>query len=345
MTGWSASVMLLLGIAAGPYGLQVLSPAVLSLLDPAIVMGLAMLGVFVGLSFDPRQRPTARSVTASLLRTCIVMTSVAVSVYATLLYLEVPADNWWVMPIVLGACAAVSEAATDANTDDVLMIGVAAVVMAALGDADPASVRLMAGALVLVAVLVAVAGWLLVGQTSIDAEQHVFVVGSLLVAGGAAAYLGMSALLAGLVVGAAWNIAGGVAKPRIMRDLHYFQHPLVVLVLVVAGAHATLSVEAFALAAVFIGVRAIARSVGAWARKRLTLPSSAENSLIAAGLIGIAIALDIYQVAPGIQPVGTIVGTVVIATIGSNMVGAFVQSSAPEASIEPVHAASGLHDR
>src|SRR5688500_7197076 len=132
--------MLLLGIAAGPYGLQMLSPAVLSLLDPGIVMGLAMLGVFVGLSFDPRQRPTARSVTASLLRTCIVMTSVAVAAYATLLYLVVAADNWWVLPIVLGACAAVSEAATDANTDDVLMIGVAAVVMAALGETDPASV-------------------------------------------------------------------------------------------------------------------------------------------------------------------------------------------------------------
>jgi hypothetical protein len=345
MTGWTISVMLLCGIAAGPYGLQMLSPAVLSLLDPGIVMGVAMLGVFVGLSFNPRQRPTARAVAASVLRTCIVMTPVAASVYMALLYLEVPADNWWVLPIVLGACAAVSEAATDANTDDVLMIGVGALVMAALRDTDPRSAALMAGALVLVAVLVAFAGWLLVGQTSIEAEQHVFVVGSLLVAGGAAAYLGMSALLAGLVVGAAWNIAGGLAKPRITRDLHYFQHPLVVLVLVVAGAHATLSVEAFALAAVFIGVRAIARSVGAWARKRLTLPGSAENSLIAAGLIGIAIALDIYQVVPGIQPVGTIVGTVVIATIGSSMVGAFVQSSVAEASIEPVHAASATHDR
>ena len=344
MTGWSISAMLLIGIAAGPYGLQVLSPAVLSLLDPGIVMGLAMLGVFVGLSFNPRRRPTVRSVAASLLRTCIVMTPVAVSVYATLLYLEAPANHWWDLPIVLGACAAVSEAATDANTDDVLMIGVAALVMAALRDTDPSSVGLMAGALAVVAVLVAFAGWLLVGQTSIEAEQHVFVVGSLLVAGGAAAYLGMSALLAGLVVGAAWNIAGGVAKPRITRDLHYFQHPLVVLVLVVAGAHATLSIEAFALAAVFIAVRAIARSAGAWAGKRLTVHGSVENSLIAAGLIGVAIALDIYQIAPDIQPVGTIVGTVVIATIGSSMVGAFVHSSVPEVSIEPVHAA-GPNDR
>ena len=39
MTGWSISATLLLGIAAGPYGLHMLSPTVLSLLDPGIAMG------------------------------------------------------------------------------------------------------------------------------------------------------------------------------------------------------------------------------------------------------------------------------------------------------------------
>ena len=44
--------MLLVGICAGPYGLNLLSPSVVLLLDPAIAMALAMLGVFVGLGID-----------------------------------------------------------------------------------------------------------------------------------------------------------------------------------------------------------------------------------------------------------------------------------------------------
>ena len=56
------------------------------LLDPGIAMGLAMLGVFVGLSFNPRRRPTAGSVAASLVRTGTVMIPVAMSVFPTLLY-------------------------------------------------------------------------------------------------------------------------------------------------------------------------------------------------------------------------------------------------------------------
>ena len=334
MTGWSISATLLLGIAAGPYGLHMLSPAVLSLLDPGIAMGLAMLGVFVGLSFNPRRRLTAGSVAASLLRTSAVMIPTAISVFATLLYLNATKDPWWVLPIVLGACAAVSEAVTDANADDVLMIGVGAVVMAALRDPDPLAVAFIVGALFVIALLVAAAGWLLVGQTHIEAEQHVFVVGSLLVLGGAAAYLGMSALLAGLVVGTAWNIAGDVAKTRIQRDLYYFQHPLVVLVLIVAGAHATLSIDAFALAAAIVAVRAIARKTGGWVAARFSADTGPRESLIAAGLVGIGIAIDVYRVAPGSDLSGTIAGTVVIATIATNMVSALLPSAGPEASIE-----------
>ncbi len=334
MTGWSISATLLLGIAAGPYGLHMLSPAVLSLLDPGIAMGLAMLGVFVGLSFNPRRRPTAGSVAASLVRTGTVMIPVATSVFATLLYLDAMQTPWWVLPVVLGACAAVSESVTDANADDVLMIGAGALVMAALRDPDPRSVAFIVGALFVVALLVAAAGWLLVGQTHVEAEQHVFVVGSLLVLGGAAAYLGMSALLAGLVVGTAWNVAGDIAKTRITRDLYYFQHPLVVLVLIVAGAHATLSIDAFALAAVIIAVRAIARKTGSWLAARFPADTGPRESLIAAGLIGIGIAIDIYRIAPGSELTGTIVGTVVIATIGSNMLSAFLPSPRSEASIE-----------
>jgi hypothetical protein len=48
-----------------------------------------------------------------------------------------------------------------------------------------------------VAIIVAFASWLLVGQTDAEREPQVFVVGALLLVGGAAAYLSLSALFAG----------------------------------------------------------------------------------------------------------------------------------------------------
>ena len=134
---------------------------------------------------------------------------------------------------------------------------------------------------------------------------------------------------------------GASAKPRITRDLHYFQHPLVVLVLVVAGAHATLSVEAFALAAVFIGVRAIARKTSAPGPGSVsTLPGSSDESLIAAGLIGIAIATRHLPGRTGHPAGGDDCRDSRHRDDRSNMVEAFRPRHGAEASIEPVHAAS-----
>ena len=65
---WTTSgLLLLLGLAAGPYGLNLLSASVLLLLDPLVVMALGMLGVFIGLAINPRRpRPTAPAVMAVL---------------------------------------------------------------------------------------------------------------------------------------------------------------------------------------------------------------------------------------------------------------------------------------
>lgn len=328
MTGWSISAMLLVGVAAGPHGLNVLSPAVLSFFEPGTAMALAMLGVFVGLSFDPHGRITPRAIAASVLRISIVTPPVGFAVFAVMAYLEVATNPWWVLPVVLGACAAVSEMATDANTDDVLMIVAAAIIIGVLREPEAVSVVRMMAALAAIAAMVAVAGWLLVGQTNLEAEQHVFVVGSLLLAGGAAAYLGLSALLAGLVAGTAWNLAGNVGRARITRDLYYFQHPLVVLVLVAAGAYSTVSIDAVALAAVFIAVRAIARPVGGALSRLLTPGDTPRESLIAAGLVGLAIGMDVFRVAEDTELAGMILGAVVVATIGTGVFGMISRSTA-----------------
>ena len=223
---WTTSaLLLLLGIAAGPYGLNLLSSSVLLLLDPLIVMALGMLGVFIGLAIDPRRpRPTAPAVLA-------------------------------------------------------LLAGIA---MAALRDASPFARVLMVLGIAGVAIVVAFAGWLLVGQADSEREQQVFVIGSLLLLGGGAAYASLSAVFAGLLAGMVWSSGGDIARARIVHHLDYFQHPLVVMMLLVAGASITFSIESLAMLVVIAALHAVGRSVS-------------EPFPVSAGTASIAVALDIFR--------------------------------------------------
>jgi hypothetical protein len=223
---WSTSaLLLLLGIGAGPYGLNLLSASVLLLLDPLVAMALAMLGVFIGLGLDPR-RPR----------------------------LPAPA-----VLAVLGAMA-----------------------IAALRDAAPVPLALTALGIAGVAVVVAFAGWLLVGRADSEREQQVFVIGSLLLLGGGAAYASQSAVFAGFLAGIVWNSGGDLARARIVQHLDYFQHPLLVVMLLVAGASLTFSVEALAVLVIVAALHAVGRSI-------------ADPFPVSAGTTAIGVALDVFR--------------------------------------------------
>lgn len=226
MTSWSTSALVLLvGIGAGPYGLNLLSPSVLLLLDPAIAMALAMLGVFVGLGIDAR-RPQ------------------------------------WNTPAVLAVLGGLA--------------------MAALRESSPVALVLMALGIAGVAIVVAFAGWLLVGQADSEREQQVFVIGSLLLLGGSAAYALLSAVFAGLLAGIVWNSAGDLARARIVKQLDYFQHPLLVVMLLAAGASITFSIEAMALVVIVSAIHVAGRPV-------------VDPFPVSAGAAAIAVALDVFR--------------------------------------------------
>ena len=232
MTIWSLPALLLMGVALGPNGLNLLTASVLQLVDPLVAMALAMVGVFVGLNVDLRE------------------------------------------PRVDAGMA-------------IAALGGAAVVLSR--QESPATQVLITLAIAGIAVIVAFAGWLLVGQTDSEREQQVFVVGSLLLVGGAAAYLSLSALFAGLFAGILWGSAGNLARARIVKELDYFQHPLVVLLLLVAGASITRLVEAGVLALVVLILHLAARE---GARE----PSVAPLPL---PLVAVALALDVFRGAIG----------------------------------------------
>jgi hypothetical protein len=226
MMSWSTSALVLLvGVAAGPYGLNLLSTSVLLLLDPLIVMALAMLGVFVGLAVDAR-RPRLTT------------------------------------PAVLAMLAGLA--------------------MAALRDPSPIGLALMALGIAGVAVVIAFAGWLLVGQADSEREQQVFVIGSLLLLGGAASYASLSALFAGLLAGIVWSSGGDLARARIVHHLNYFQHPLLVVMLMVAGASITFSTNVAAVVVIVAALHAAGRPV-------------IDPFPVSAGAAAIAAALDIFR--------------------------------------------------
>jgi hypothetical protein len=226
MTSFSTTLLLVIvGIGAGPYGLNLLSVGVLLLLDPAIAMALAMLGVFVGLSIDLR-RPR----------------------------LSTPAA--------------------------LALIGGLAVVV--FGQSPPSTMPLVVLGITTVAIFVAIAGWFLVGQADSDREQQVFVIGSLLLLGGSAAYSSLSAVFVGVLAGALWNRAGDLARARIVQHLDYFQHPLFVVLLLTAGASMTFSLDTLAVVAIVAAFHFAGRPV--------TAPYP-----VSAGVAAIAVAVDVFR--------------------------------------------------
>ena len=106
---------------------------------------------------------------------------------------------------------------------------------------DAADAMVIAGQAAGIAILLAVAGWTLSSARSGDDERRVFAIAVLLLLGGVADYLSVSALLLGWIAATAWRLmpAKGLADVRL--DAAYVQHPTTALLLITAGARAELS--------------------------------------------------------------------------------------------------------
>jgi hypothetical protein len=95
-----------------------------------------------------------------------------------------------------------------------------------------------------------------------------------------------------------WNWAPGHSDVIVREDLHKYQHPLAVLMLIAAGASLDFSMAALWLFAPFVVFRMAGKLAGGWLASRLTpgLASADLGShLLAPGLLGIAFALNVHQ--------------------------------------------------
>jgi len=321
MTATLAPALLLLcGAAAGPHGLAILTQPVLSFLDPAAPVALAVFGILAAMRIQTTDDEARSTITTAALQAAITGTIVAGA------FLLVPASSatgdplpgWNVAAITLGIAAATSLDAEDC----ILPVIAGGLLLAFARETSSISallITLEAGA---IAALIAGSGWLLLSRTSAVDEHRVSTFGSALLLGGAADYLSMSALLFGLTAGGCWRLANSAVREHIRRDAAYVAHSLLALVLVMAGAHAVFSVPAFAIAIGYTVVRASGKLTGRWIADRV-FPADARPTaqlLITPGAFGVAFALNVVR-AMG-SDFEVVLTVVVIGTVASSFIAA-----------------------
>src|SRR5262245_61247896 len=170
MTATLAPVLLLLGgAAAGPHGLAILTQPVLSFLDPAAPVALAVFGILAAMRIQTADDEVTGNIAAAALQAAMTGTIVAGA------FLLVPPSastgeplpGWNVAAITLGIAAATSFDAEDC----ILPVIAGGLLLAFARETSSISallVTLQAGA---IAALIAGSGWLLLSRTS-AVDEH-----------------------------------------------------------------------------------------------------------------------------------------------------------------------------
>jgi hypothetical protein len=248
----------------------------------------------------------------------------------------VASSDLWLVALMAGLCASMSATMPDADPDrlrppvirmrdlDALLpVAVGALILAFIH-----SVSLLAsfGLIVqttILALLISTTAWLLLSDSSQNTEQRVFSIAALLLIGGIADYLSLSALAGGLIAGLFWGSVGGVARDCVERDVRYLRHPLVVLMLLAAGAKTTFSGWILAFAFAYLLLRVAGKLLGGWLARRvpgITIPDTAGPMLLPPGVFGIAFALDATSMME--SAAAAILAATVLGSIGSQLLAA-----------------------
>ena len=337
---WSATsapvgLLLMAGIAIGPRGINLLSLSTLTLLDPVVPVALAAFGVLVGLSANNRRTGDARTLGAACLAAAVTVLVVSAGFgVVALAAMSSVVRPFWILILTGGICAATS---LTLPSDDSLEPRSAARRVIELGVLLP----IMAGALMLawlragsfagagilvahacgVILALAAAAWLLLTRASSETEERVFAVSALLLVGGVAAALSLSALFGGLVAGVFWRYAARHPRETIRRDVLFVQHPLVVLVLLVAGARADLSSSTLALGVGYVVLRVAGQLAAGTVARRIvgvTAPRDLGFHLLPPGVFGVGFALNAVSVVGADASI--LLAAVVVGTIAAELV-------------------------
>jgi len=339
--GWSATsapvaFLLFIGIVLGPQGINLLSQSLSSSLDTVVPVAVAALGVLVGLGVGDRRAGDWKVLAATCLDAGVSMVVVWVGIALMLLWVA-PAfapSSSWALVLVGSVCAATSLTlprgdpleprsivARVTELGVLLPVLVGGLVLAWLRAGSFVGTLALILQATVVTLTLAAATWLLLTRTASETEERVFAVAALLLVGGVADALSLSALLGGLVAGLFWRVAGQRPRETIRRDVLFVQHPLIVIVLLIAGARAELTLVSLALGAGYIFLRVAGTLCGGFLAVRILgrrAPTDLWLHRLRPGVFGVAFALNAVAVV-GTQA-SALLAAVVVGTIGSELV-------------------------
>lgn len=330
--GHQSSMLLLLGIGLGAQGLGVLTAGALAVLDPIVTVALAAMGVLAAFSAEPAAGQERRLVPRALFDVLLTGTVVSGGLLLAAPLVAGPDVLPWRLALFAGLCASASAAGTATIpyqggglagrlADRGMLIAIVAGGLFALAGRDGSLAATLAFAAQTLGLsgVIAIVGWLLLTRTTAEPDQHVFTAATLLLLGGLADALSVSALLGGTVAGFVWRWTGGTTRERIGSDLIHVQHPLVGLVLIVAGARVIFSPTVVALAIAYSSLRMAGKVASGRLFLRSLVPpgSPPARALMRPGILGVVLALSMLGVAgPGASDA---LSVVVIGTITAQL--------------------------
>jgi hypothetical protein len=343
---WSASsapvaLLLLTGIAVGPGGANLLSEAVLSALAPIVPVSVAGLGVLVGLNLG-EQRPDDRRVFVAAGLGAVTAMAVVSGGFASFVRFAAlpPAVESWALIASLGICAAPSLTLPAGNPLDprsvparlaglgvVVPIVAGGLLLARLRSGSAAEALSLLAQVSVITLALAGAAWLLLTRVSSVTEERVIALSALLLVGGVGEALSLSSLFSGLIAGAFWRYAGGPSRDSVGRDVLFVQHPLLVIVLLVAGARADLSPPLLALGLAYLVLRIAGQLAGGIVAGRVAQVDVHRDlvpRLLLPGVFGVAFALNLDGAGSAEAP--TLLAVVVAGTIASELVAPIVSA-------------------
>lgn len=340
---WSATsvpvaLVLAIGVACGPSGVNLLSRSLVSSMDFVVPVAIAALGVSAGLGVGERLWVDRSLMPAAMLgaATSLLVVSSAFAL-VTLTQTSLSTGDDWTLVVALGVCAASSlnlpaSPASELRTDTAGLMTLGVIVPVLVGGlllarqqtGSSGDALVLIGTATGITIILAAAAWLLLVRMSSDTDERVIATSALLLVGGVGAALSLSALFSGLVAGLCWWYASGPPRASISRAVLFVQHPLAVLILLLAGARAEMSATALSLGAAYVVFRLLAQLAAGVAARRLVrgISRGATPHFVSPGVFGIAFALD----AAGGAGAGlsVLLGAVTAGTIGSDLLARFL---------------------
>jgi hypothetical protein len=324
----SGLIFLLFGALLGPGLANILTTADLTALRPVVSLGLGTAGVILGLNLEPRLvRLLPRPVfSAALAHAGGAFLFVAVPLAVTLLVsTRLPLQVAIGGAALLGAAASLSSGhfavlgyrsgrmersrglavALLTMLDDgvgLVVLALALVLGAAASVAD--GVGLVALALLLGMLCGALIAFLTYALKD-PGELMAVMLGGVALVGGAASYLRVSSLLAGVACGATLALIGGKAVEQVARALGRFERPTYLILVFLVGCHLQArDLDAWVLLPAYVALRFLGKVWGGslarrFAASTLELPPQLGYALIAQGGLSLCLVMQYLFLVPG----------------------------------------------